>query len=194
MLSLERYVVGPLKTNCYLINDVETNTSALIDPGGISCELERKLKNINLKYILLTHGHFDHIRKALHYKELTNAKIVICELEKDFLKDNSLNLSEDFSRDPISAFSADILLHDGDILELGSSNIKTILTPGHTRGSCCYVTSEYIFSGDTLMNGCIGRTDLATGSPKDMRESLKKLHNIIDEHLICPGHGEMFRK
>lgn len=188
MLSVERYLVGALGTNCYLIKDIDTNIYAIVDPGGISKELSEKLKNIHVEYILLTHGHFDHIRKVDYYKNLTNAKVIICENEKDFLEDRTLNLS----RIPLPKIKADKLVNDNDIIELGKTKLTVLSTPGHTKGSCCFLCDDCVFSGDTLMNGCIGRTDLATGNPSAMKTSLMKLFSILSNHKVYPGHGDPF--
>ncbi len=189
MLNIEKYKVGPLETNCYFITDADTKKSAIIDPGGISSELDKRIKAIgkeNIEYILMTHGHFDHIRKAMRYKELTGAKLMIGVNEKEFTKDRHLNLC----RIEMPAFDVDLLLNDGDIIELGNTKIKVLNTPGHTIGGVCFITGDSIFSGDTIMKGTIGRCDLETGNITQMMDSVSKIVQLSGEYNIYPGHGE----
>ena len=195
MLKIEKYIVGPLKTNCYLIEDSISNESAIVDPGGISYEINKKIKDnqLNVKYILLTHGHFDHIRKADHYRTLTDSKIVIPYTEKNFLNDPSLNPSPKTSKCFLQPFQADILTNNGDILYLGTTPLEVKLTPGHTIGSCCYISKNFIFTGDTLMHNCFGRTDFPTGNPDNLKKSIEDLYKIITDQEILPGHGETFK-
>lgn len=191
MLTVKQYTVGALCTNCYLITENETNKSAIIDPGGISAELDREIdkNNLSIEYILLTHGHFDHIRKTARYKR-KNAKVAINHKEKDFPIDPHLNLSCKFSRTTIESFDVDILLNDEDTISLGKSTIKIICTPGHTIGSSCFIADNCIFTGDTLMKQSVGRTDFATGNSKDMVKSLGQLLSLKDNYIIYPGHGD----
>lgn len=189
MLTVQKFNVGPLDTNCYLITDENTLKSAIIDPGGISGELDAQINVIgkeNVEYILMTHGHFDHIRKALRYQKLTSAKLVIGSAEAGFIKDSSLNLC----RIPMEPFDVDILLIDGDIISLGETKIKVIHTPGHTVGGVCFVTDDCLFTGDTLMKKTIGRCDLKTGNFEQMKKSLSKIADLTKNYKIYPGHGD----
>ena len=190
MLKVKRYSVGNLRANCYILHNAEENVSAIVDPGGESAKLEEAIKKIGkVKYIFLTHGHFDHISEAKKYKDMTGAKIVIGKDEEKFLSDSSLNLSAKYSRSPISPFGADVLVNDGDVIKLGNSEVKVIFTPGHTIGSVCYLIDDMIFSGDTLFRGEIGRTDLKSGNMELMKVSLKKLYELNKEYTVYPGHG-----
>lgn len=190
MLIVEKFKVGPLETNCYFMTDIDTQKAAIIDPGGISSELDEKIKSVgkeNIDFILMTHGHFDHIRKAPRYKKLTDAKLMIGVNESDFTKDRKLNLC----RIPMPPFDADVLLNDGDVIMLGNTKIKVINTPGHTIGGVCFVTDDCIFSGDTIMKGTIGRCDLNTGDLNQMMSSVAKIASLKGDFKIYPGHGEM---
>lgn len=189
MLVVESFKVGPLETNCYLIVDKKTQRAAIIDPGGISVELDKKIHSLgekNVDYILMTHGHFDHIRKATRYKKLTGAKLMIGVNEAEFTKNRRLNLC----RIPIEPFEADVLLNNGNIISLGETKIKVINTPGHTVGGVCFIAEDFLFSGDTIMRGTIGRYDLETGNFNQMRESIKKILDLSKNYIIYPGHGE----
>lgn len=192
MLEIERYTVGILKTNCYLIKDLDTEKLAIIDPGSTSEDLDKKLNEYKdkVEYILLTHGHFDHIKAVGKYKKITKSQVVACEFEKDIILDPKLNLSARYIRKGLDDFKVDIWLNDLDTIMLGKTEIKLIYTPGHTCGSCCYIADRNIFSGDTLFKEEIGRTDLATGNYKDMLKSLKRLYNLKGTYRIYPGHGE----
>lgn len=189
MLNVDVFKVSPLETNCYLIMDQTTKASAIIDPGGISSDLDNKLKEIgkdSVKYILLTHGHFDHIRKANRYRKLTGAQIMIGIKESEFTKNRDLNLCS-INMPP---FEANRLLKDGDIINLGQIEIRVVSTPGHTIGGVCYVVENYIFSGDTIMKHSIGRSDLKTGNFNQLKESIKKIAAMKDNYKIYPGHGD----
>lgn len=189
MLIVEKFKVGPLDTNCYLITDKNTKKSAIIDPGGISSELDAKINELgteNIEYILMTHGHFDHIRKAKRYQELTGAKLVIGTKEAEFTKDRSLNLC----RVSLPPFEVDVLVNDGDSLALGETKIKVIETPGHTIGGVCFISDNCLFSGDTIMKGTIGRYDLNTGNFEQIKNSISKILALPDDYKIYPGHGD----
>lgn len=190
MVAVKVFKVGPLETNCYLLTDTSTKKSAIIDPGGISAKLDEAINAVgveNIEYILMTHGHFDHIRKASRYKNLTGATLAIGKNEADFTKDRHLNLC----RIPMEEFEADVLLNDGDTIKLGNFIIRVIETPGHTKGSVCFVAGDCIFTGDTLMKGTFGRCDLETGNFEQMCNSLEKIFALPGDYKIYPGHGEM---
>lgn len=188
ILKIQRFPVGILRTNSYLIS--YNDRGIIVDPGGISDKLDENIRKLNsIDYIILTHGHFDHILEVKRYQNLTGAKIVIGKDEKDFPMDNSLNLCSEFYKKGINNFSADILLKDGDTLNFNDKEIKVIFTPGHTIGSVCYCLDNNMFSGDTLFRGKVGRTDLATGNENDMLNSLKKLYDLETDYSVYPGHG-----
>lgn len=188
ILKIQRFPVGILRTNSYLVS--YNDRGIIVDPGGISDKLDENIRKLNgIDYIILTHGHFDHILEVKRYQNLTGAKIVIGKNEKDFPMDNSLNLCSEFYKKGINNFSADILLKDGDTLNFNDKEIKVIFTPGHTIGSVCYCLDNNMFSGDTLFRGKVGRTDLATGNENDMLNSLKKLYDLETDYSVYPGHG-----
>lgn len=191
-MLIKALTVGPLATNCYLLCDRQGGSAAMIDPGA---EPERILAALSetgcsLVYILLTHGHFDHIGAAAEILSKTGAKLALCADELKLLQTPSLNLSSVFSREIPPTLKADILLLDGQEITLGSLNIKMIQTPGHTVGSCCYRCEEVIFSGDTLFREGAGRTDFPTGDFAELTCSLKRLTEIAGDFRVCPGHGE----
>ena len=141
--------------------------------------------------ILLTHGHFDHIWGANELRRLSGAKIYAYEGEKELCEDAGKNVSRDAGRP--ETVQADFYEKDGALLELGGFSLKLIATPGHTGGSCCYYLEEekILFSGDTLFEGSVGRTDFPTGSMSSLVRSIKeRLLVLPDDVTVYPGHGD----
>lgn len=195
MIEVKSFKVGSIPTNCYLVKDVNNKNGFIIDPGGESVELENEISSLNeIKYIFLTHGHFDHILKAKKYREITGAKIVISELDKSFTQDNHLNLSKKFlrrSQGKIENFDADIFIGEGQKISFNDSTINVISTPGHTKGSVCYILGDIIFSGDTLFAGDCGYANFPTGNKEELRSSINKLYDLDKDYIIYPGHAEI---
>ena len=192
MIEIKIFKLGKLETNCYLVLNKPENRGILIDPGGEISSFEEKVSSLyTIDYILLTHGHFDHILNAAKYREITGAKIVISKMDCEFTTNNNLNLSRKFLRhNTLKGFVADILVKDGDIILFLDHEIKVISTPGHTQGSVCYMLDNYIFSGDTLFYRDCGYTKFPTGNKEDMQNSLKKLYNLENDYKIYPGHSQ----
>jgi glyoxylase-like metal-dependent hydrolase (beta-lactamase superfamily II) len=189
---LKRLPVGPLGANCYIAGDEKEKTGIIIDPGGDAGKIISEIGNLGLKIekIVLTHGHGDHIGAANELKAATGAEIAIHGDDLAVMKDKSIY--EMFWLDYKPVNQPDILLKDGDILETGELKFKVIHTPGHSRGSICLLGEGVLFSGDTLFNGSIGRTDLARWGGdyntiiKSIRTRLLTLEDVI---IVYPGHG-----
>ena len=186
-------LVGALDTNCYLIGCEENKEALVIDPGGEeSAELildYLKENNFNLKYIVNTHGHVDHIIGNSALKTSTKALLLIHKLDANMLIDATKNFSI-FMDKEIYSPSADKLLEGDEEIILGSLRFKILHTPGHTSGSICLILNGIVFTGDTLFAGGVGRTDLPGASFRDLKESIKgKLLNLSDDKIIYPGHG-----
>lgn len=183
---------GTMQANCYI---AETdNDAVIIDPGFLESDIEKYIaENPNkVKYILLTHRHFDHLNGAVKVRKLTGAKIVINELDEGGLYSDMLSLASMVGgiygkADPDA--HADIYVSEGDTVTAGDMVFKVIQTPGHTEGGVCYFNDNVIFSGDTLFKGSIGRTDFPSSSNSDMRKSLDRLCLLPDSMLVYPGHG-----
>ena len=177
MIKITRLTVGALKSNCYLL--VSGGEACVIDPGGEADEILAALARASaeLKIIVNTHGHPDHMLADYPLKRETNAGIMIHEAEKPFLK-----------------FVADRYLREGDIIGIGSDTLEVIHVPGHTPGGICLLGRGFIFTGDTLFRDGYGRTDLAGGSPEDMAKSLRRLSRLIRPGMtVYPGHGEYYK-
>ena len=194
MIDIKCVPVGPIMTNCFLLKDEATGEMAVVDPGDRSDAIINEVNNSNneLKCIILTHGHYDHIGYAKQLSEQFKAKIVCGKLTDKFLNDNVLNHSAFHPELPdIEPFNGDILLSDGDTFKLGETEIKYISTPGHTADSGCYIFDDNIIVGDTLFRDSYGRTDLPTGNDAEMIESIRRLKNLDGDYNVFPGHGYM---
>ncbi len=189
MIEIKTFVLGDIYTNTYLIKDVNTGALAVVDPA---CESDVLVDAINewggnLQYILLTHGHFDHIGGVAYVKEHFDCNVYLCADEVDFVNTPSLNGSA-WHNLHIERIENPKLLYDNDEFMLGDTKVKFIATPGHTGGSGCFIIDDCIFSGDTLFCQSIGRTDFPTSSPSDMMKSLKKLALLDGDYTVLPGH------
>lgn len=173
-------------SNTYII--VAGSNVAVVDPSAELTTILAEIGNRTLSYILLTHGHFDHILCLDSLKEHTNAKVYIHKNDADMLQDTSLNASNWFGMN-FFAQCADYTLADNDILQLDNEEIKVISTPGHTPGSVCFDCGDFIICGDTLFSNSYGRYDLPGGNPHVLFSSLQKLAQIKCDPMIHPGHG-----
>ena len=182
---------GMLQANTYLVCDEISRLGFIVDLGGYSKELKNIIEknDIQIQYIVLTHGHGDHIGGVQeHLKDFPDAKVVCSRAEEKMLLDPELNEAHHFGPEKVS-FNPDILVDDGDTLTVGNMTMKFIMTPGHTEGGMCILVDDVLFSGDTLFCRSIGRTDLAGGDFKTLMESIKnKLFLLPDETQVLPGH------
>ena len=184
---------GSLGTNCYVIIDEKSGETAVIDPGQCNSDLLSLLGSdevSNIKYILLTHGHFDHILGVYDLKQLyPNAKIAIHPLDAVGLTNEEDSLALKICPNVQKFIEPDILINEGDSIYLGETEIKVIHTPGHSKGSVCFINENTIFSGDTLFCRTVGRTDFKGGSDEDMLNSVKRLADLEGDYRVLPGHN-----
>lgn len=181
-----------LYTNMYVVADEKTKEGILIDAAGATRELINYIDTmeIKLRYIVLTHCHSDHIAGLKEFrKEYPRVPIVINEDDKDGLTLPSINLSDGIGVEN-NYIEADITVKEGDVLKFGELEAQIIHTPGHTAGSMCILIKDALFSGDTIFKHTYGRTDLETGSEREIIWSIKdKLLHLPDETIVYPGHG-----
>lgn len=184
-----KLVVGMLQENCYILYGEDKN-AFIVDPGGSSdLIIETIEKNkLNLKFILITHGHVDHVGAVARLKEKYNVHVYMSEIDKDFLESPEKMRSSSFGLETTPA-SVEHTVKEGDEIPFGKYFIKVIETPGHTLGSVCYLYNNVLFSGDTLFNGSIGRTDFPESDQEKMQQSLKKLKSLDDKIYVLCGHG-----
>ena len=192
-MKIKRFALGALWTNCYVISDAASE-GIVIDPGGPAAEVEEYIRDndIRLHWIILTHGHGDHIGGVSELRNLSENGIAVHTEDADCLVDANRNLSA-FMGTSVELPSADKKLNEGDTLKVGSMNIRVIHTPGHTVGGIClHIKDEdedVLISGDTLFARSIGRSDLPGGDEDVLVRSLKKLTDFPDKLRVLPGHG-----
>ncbi|CEI73928.1 MULTISPECIES: MBL fold metallo-hydrolase [Romboutsia] len=190
-MKIEKILEPSFGENMYILVDEETKKCAVVDPGGAEDKILNYIKNngLTLEYILLTHGHGDHIGAVKSIREKTGAKVVAHTDEKELLNDNRKNLSCMMPHCGPQELDADIYVNDKEKLTLGNLKLSFIHTPGHTKGGMCIRVNDDMFTGDTLFAGSIGRTDFIGGSYKELEKSLKKLSKYENDVKIHPGHG-----
>lgn len=192
-MQLYSFPLGSLWTNCYLLA-ASNGDAVVVDPGGPAGEVSAVInkEKLNVKWILLTHGHVDHIAGIGELRPSSANGVAIMAEDADCLTNARANLSSDFGG-RVEMQGADRLMNDGDHFELGDMRIDVIATPGHTRGGCCFYASEgddaLLISGDTLFARSIGRTDFPGGDERTLIDSLRKLAKFPDELAVFPGHG-----
>ena len=189
-MIIKTYIEPPIDNNNYLIIDEQSKESALIDCSAVDDQVRKDLieHGATLKYILLTHGHFDHIAGI---RPNPNVKIVMNKEDLNWLNKANQYLPI-FGIPEISIPKIDIFVNDGDIIKLGSLEIKVITTPGHTQGGVCFLVDGKLFSGDTIFRESVGRCDLEGGDFNQIIESIEnKIFTLPPNTLIYPGHGRM---
>lgn len=186
-MRIEKYIFRQMDQNTYLLIDDDKSLAYIIDPGEIHHDMEESIEKQNLKipYILLTHGHYDHIAAGDYYRKKYGAQICCGKVEQAMLGDKDLNLSVNFGTE--LSYQADILLSEGD--KVGQSEIEIIACPGHTPGGLSYLIGKYLFTGDTLFRDSCGRWDLPGGNFRELVRSLARLFKLDDDIEFFPGHG-----
>ena len=189
-MIVKKLVVGPFASNCYIIGSESNKEGVIIDPGAEAEEILKNVKDLglNIKFIVLTHGHIDHIGALKEVKETTGAEVAIHTDEAKSLHERSLATVFGLSYPPPPP--PDRLLKGGDSIDIGDLHLLVVHTPGHSRGGICLVGEGVVFSGDTLFNFGIGRYDLPGGNGSQLMDSIHtKLMILPDNTIVCPGHG-----
>ena len=179
-MKLTALTVGSIETNCYIVYDEETKGAVVIDPSDDAALVEARIAALGLQVraILLTHGHFDHGGDTERIRRLSGAPVYLHPADRALPSWLTHGLS------------ADVDLHDGDELDFDGLRFRVLHTPGHTPGSVCFLCGTLLFAGDTLFAGSCGRTDLPGGSWQDMAASLRRLAELDGDYTVYPGHGE----
>lgn len=180
-----------MRTNCYFLTDEDTGETIVADPADECEKIISKLneRNLKLKFILLTHAHFDHMLALEELRGKTAAPLMIHKNDAPALLDPKLSLMSRFAGIDTPCKDAEIKLGDNDIIKLGNNEIRVMHTPGHTPGSICLVFDRTIISGDTIFRENIGRHDFPGGNYAQLEESLKKLSSLEGDYKIYSGHG-----
>ena len=190
-MKFDNVIVGPLETNCYLIYCEESLECAVMDPGAQPEKIIQSIAALNLKPVVLinTHGHVDHVGGNKDIIEKYDIPLVMHEADAPMLNSilqSGLGLFLGAKNSP----PPDRFLADGDEVKFGRVTLKTLYTPGHSPGSLSFVHGGFLFSGDTLFCGGVGRTDLPGGSWQDLMASIQnKILTLPDDTVVLPGHG-----
>jgi len=192
-MLFKRLVIGTMENNAYIIADEDSRDAAVFDAPFNAAPICEYLmaNNLQLKYIMLTHGHFDHITAVEGILEKFPSAKVVAHTNCDIMFANTANnLTARYCRKPFT-LTADIKVDDSDILKVGNIDVKVLYTPGHSCDSVCYLVEDKLFSGDTLFRLEVGRADFPTGSLEEEISSIvNKLYTLPPDTKVYPGHGE----
>ncbi len=191
-MKINRLIQSLFETNCYIVSCDTTNEAVIIDPGSDGEKIITFIadNNLNVKHILLTHGHFDHCASLSAIIEKIEAPISIHSDDLPLMVESKTQAFLYGIKIP-DVPSPTNFIQEGDIFEFGENKLKAIHTPGHSPGGCCFFTDKILFSGDTLFSNSIGRTDLPGGNHQQILSSIKNnLYILDDDTIVYPGHGE----
>jgi glyoxylase-like metal-dependent hydrolase (beta-lactamase superfamily II) len=183
--------IGPFQVFTYVVSCARTGDAAIIDPAGDGERLQElaKRERLNVRYILNTHGHADHVLANAQLKVLVGCPVGMHEADDAFFSQEAVREASLRELGFPAPERADMRLRDGDVLKLGDARVEVIHTPGHTPGSVCFLVEGNLFTGDTLFVGAAGRTDLTGGSLDDLLRSIsERLIVLPDDTVIWPGH------
>ena len=176
---------GPIQANCYILMDEETKEIVIMDPGGEAEMLSEEIDNFkgNVKFIILTHGHFDHVGAVKDLCQKYKVPFYISAVDYEYVQKDDSGIFGKLPNNPL-------VIKEGDTISFGKNTIKVLETPGHTKGGVSFVIDDKVFTGDTLFRGSIGRTDFLGGDFDEIINSIKtKLLPLGDDIIVYPGHG-----
>ncbi len=191
-MIIESIVTGSFVENAWILGDEESKHAIIFDPGDNVSSIIGKIDELRLTpvFIFNTHAHPDHLGAAAELQKRFDLPFAIHENELptfNSAKDTAQFLGLlNFHLPEVTTF-----LSDGQVLEINNLHLQVLHTPGHTPGSICFLTGKHLFSGDTLFQGSVGRTDLPGGSMKQLGNSLKRLSRLPEDTRVYPGHGEI---
>lgn len=189
-MEIKRIVTGAIEENCYLVWD-EANQAVVIDPGDEASKIIDEITKLQLdvKKIILTHGHYDHVGAVNEVKKATGAQVICHQEEKSIVEDETLSLGLYLGKE-VSLPKVDACVSEGDEISVGNLNFSVIHTPGHTKGGMCLLAGDSLFSGDTIFYGTLGRWDFPTGDLSELTSSItRKIFNLPENTVIYSGHG-----
>lgn len=194
-IDIQTYTLGPLENKTYLINDINSKEAAIIDPSIPSKQISSWIEQngITLKYILITHAHFDHIGGAKWFQNLSENHIPIALHEKDMELWKEGGGAKNFGFDFDPGVTPDLIVEDQQEFQLGNSTFKVLFTPGHSPGHVTYafIDDQAAFCGDVIFFHSVGRTDLEHGSSEVLLTSIhQKIFTLSDNTILYPGHGK----
>lgn len=190
-VTLKEFILGPIENNNYLLIDELSKEAVLIDCSAESVNIDKALKEsgATLKYILLTHGHFDHVLGINDFKGKYDCKVLMHEADK-ILIETINEFTKRFGTESVETPKIDGYVKEGDIIKFGENEINVIHTPGHTQGGVCYLIEDMLFSGDTLFYESVGRTDLPGGNFNQLKSNIQEKLFTLDENIkVYSGHG-----
>jgi glyoxylase-like metal-dependent hydrolase (beta-lactamase superfamily II) len=189
-MKVKTLTVGPLAENCFIVFEENSKDAVIIDPGADGDFIIDELKDLNVKAILATHGHLDHVGQVGYLKEKLYASFYMNKKD-EFLINNEIFPNFAYIIKAVKCPSPDFDAKDGDVLKFGNLEFQVIESPGHTPGSVCFFNGKekIIFVGDTLFKRSVGRTDLPGGNGKMLEQSLRKLMELPEDTVVYSGHG-----